>query len=246
LLERLASPQDFSIHYGSGKLPKVSIKEAEKIVKAIQDKEDPMFAVSADADREAAVEMNYIKQTEFLLRGRIQRLATLLVSDEFTGAMIGCYNKQLFDFYRADGAVLDSPEEGVYRFLSLPASFYSPSEGGEILTPSFKSVEELKESYGLLDESHCRNMMQARVGFVVKDFLQDLILDPYYQKLQGLLELDVNQLHLHELFDLMDRLEALRRDCEIGVRCEVKRELPVSSDIYVLRKIEAISQVPKK
>lgn len=200
LLERLASPTDFEIHYGSGKLPKVSLKEADKVVKAIQDKEDPTFVVSADIDREATVEMHYIKQTEFVLRNRIQRIATLLVSDEFSSAMVGCFNKQLFAF---------------------------------------------DQSEGYQDESHVKDIATARVGFIVKTFLQELILDPYYDKLQELLAIDVNQLHLHELFDLYDRFENLRRDCEIGVRCEVKREVPVSSELYVLRKISDISQVPK-
>lgn len=143
LMERLASPTDFSIHYGSGKLPKVSLKEAEKVVKAIQDKEDPSFAVSADADREAAVEMHYIKQTEFVLRDRIQRIANLLVSDEFTGAMVGCFNKQLFDFYAVEDMVVHSPETGVYRILSLKGG-----ESGEIMTPNFSSADEAKRAYG--------------------------------------------------------------------------------------------------
>lgn len=237
LLERLASPEDFSIHYGSGKLPKVSLKEAEKVIKAIQDKEDPNFAVSADPDREAAVEISYIKQTEFLLRGRISRIATLLVSDEFTGAMVGCFNKQLFDFYASEGVHASSPEEDKWRVVS---------NEGHILTENFSTKEEALLAYGHLDESHCRNIMQAKVGFVVKDFLQDLILDPYYSKLQVLLAKDVNQLHLHELFELMDDLESLRRDCEIGVREETVRSIPVTSEMYVLRKIEAISNVPKK
>lgn len=80
---------------------------------------------------------------------------------------------------------------------------------------------------------------------MVKSFLQELILDPYYEKLQRLLALDVNQLHLHELFELMDDLESIRRDCEIGVRCEVKRDIPIVSSMYVLRKVEAIAQLPK-
>jgi len=233
----LASPDSFEIHYGSGKLPKVSIKEAEKVVKAIQDKEDLTFAVSADIDREAAVETGYMKQTEFVLRSRINRIATLLVSDEFTEAMVGCFNKQLFDFYRSEGAILDSPSKGVFRLVN---------EEGHCLTGDFSTSEEALAAYGHLDESHCRNIMQARVGFIVKSLLQELVLDPYYDRLQKELALDVNQLHLHELFGLMDRLEAIRRDAEVGVRCEVDRAIPVNSDIYVLRKISAISEVPKK
>jgi len=107
------------------------------------------------------------------------------------------------------------------------------------------SPEEARLKLGHMDVSFCRNMGQAKVGFVVKGFLQDLVLDQYYDRLQKDLSLDINQLHLHELQELLDRLEDLRRTCEVGVRCEIERALPISSDLYVLRKIEAISNVPK-
>jgi len=119
------------------------VKEAEKIVKAIQDKEDPSSAVSADADREATVEMHYMKQTEVVLRDRIRRLAELLTSDTFTQSMVGCFNKQLFDFYAAEGAFLhqgkDPKGSPWYRFVS---------EDGRVLTENFSSVNELKNAYG--------------------------------------------------------------------------------------------------
>lgn len=118
------------------------MKEAEKVVRAIQDKEDPSSAVSADADREATVEMHYIKQTEVVLRDRIRRLAELLTSDEFTQSMVGCFNKQLFDFYAAEGAFLDvvDPEGSPrYRFLS---------GDGRVLTQNFESISDLKNAYG--------------------------------------------------------------------------------------------------
>lgn len=44
----------------------------------------------------------------------------------------------------------------------------------------------------------------------------------------------------------MDGLEAVRRDAEIGIRCETERATPIPSSVYVLRKVEAISQVPKR
>jgi len=89
------------------------------------------------------------------------------------------------------------------------------------------------------------SMAQAKVGFVIKDLLQDILMDRYYDRLQLLLERDVNLLHLEELFDLVNELESLRRDLELGVRCEVERRIAVPSELLVLRKIAEISKIPK-
>jgi hypothetical protein len=88
LLERLASPTEFDILYGSGKLPKVSRKEAERVIAAVQRGENPSWAVSADIERESTVLIHYVEQTEFVLRRRIVKLQELLVSDKFTHFMV--------------------------------------------------------------------------------------------------------------------------------------------------------------
>lgn len=160
------------------------------MIEAVQNKEDPSSAVTADADREATVEMHYMKQTEVVLRRRISRLSDLLASDEFMSSMVACFNRQLFDFYRSEGAVLENPEKGVFRYVS---------EDGKILAGPCKNIHDLTEAYGFMDASFCRNMGQAQVGFVVKTFMQDLLLDPFFSKLEKIVSKEFELLHLHEL-----------------------------------------------
>jgi len=82
--------------------------------------------------------------------------------------------------------------------------------------------------------------------FVIKDLAQDMISDIYQFDLQKVFAVDVNLLHYHELVDLMDRLETLRRALELCIRSKAQRKVPISSSLYVLRSLEQIMKLPKK
>lgn len=70
------------------------------------------------------------------------------------------------------------------------------------------------------------------IKFEIGPLVEDLYLDRYYKELVPLANVDVRLLHIHELFELFDKLESLRRHFELSLRLgSPERRNIVSSNI---------------
>jgi len=95
LCERLVDLDFYDIVIGKRQLPRVSLKEFREVVKLIESKQC-LWGLYSDPDKEAVVDIHYIKAMEYVLRVRLTRLSAYLVSEEFISKIQSSFEEKIF------------------------------------------------------------------------------------------------------------------------------------------------------
>jgi len=121
----------------------------------------------------------------------------------------------------------------------------------DFMSKAYSSFQNnlLKSTLGVDDKGSPRMISNFQlIKFETGGLVEQLFMDVYqYEFLPLINNLDISLLHMHELFDMFDSLESIRRRMELGIRLDLPdRKKAINSNMWVLKNLEKIQCLSEK